>query len=166
MARILGLRLQGYSLKQIGAELGISLQRVAKTIDDALNEIVVEPAEQYRKLELARLDQMWSAIYERAIAGDLACIDRLLAIQARRAKLLGLDLAVSASLNLGRNGKRGHEIDPVDGRRKVDVVIINDPEASRKTPVNGQPSDKTKTYRVTNPTHGCDVADEGGEVRH
>ena len=166
IARIFRLRLQGLSLKQIAAALGISLQLVAKIIDEALTEVVVESAEQHRKLELARLDAMWAAIYERAMAGDLACIDRLLAIQARRAKLLGLDLAVSASLNSGRNGKGGYEIDPVDGRRKVEVVIIGNPEASRKTPVNRQPSDKTKTYHVTKPAHGRDVADEDEEVRH
>jgi len=81
--------------------------------------MLVEPLEQVRQLELMRLDRLLLAI-PKAISGDLAAIDRCLAIGARRARLLGLDIVPA----------RPWEDDPPPLR----VEIINDPEATRKTP--------------------------------
>jgi hypothetical protein len=43
--------------------------------------------------ELARLDELTTGLYERALAGDVSSIDRVLAVMLRRSRLLGLDAA-------------------------------------------------------------------------
>jgi hypothetical protein len=45
-----------------------------------------------RTMELARLDEMLAGIYEKALGGDLACVDRVLMISDPRARLLGLNV--------------------------------------------------------------------------
>jgi hypothetical protein len=114
-ARALALRAAGASYRQIGQALGCSENRALRITQRALDRMVREPADQVRQLELARLDQMWveaTKILRRqhlvASGGKvvvhpdtrepleddapvLQAIDRLLRIQERRARLLGLD---------------------------------------------------------------------------
>jgi hypothetical protein len=110
------LRSDGLSYQQIADKLGYSHRENARrAVSRALLAIVAEPAEDLRALELARLDQMWIDVLEvlrrehvtvshgRVIYSEetgqpiiddgpvLSAIDRLLRIQDRRAKLLGLD---------------------------------------------------------------------------
>lgn len=114
----LELRTAGKNFDAIAAELGYSSRSAAhKAVVSALRDVIAEPAEDVRQLELARLD----GLYERAltIADDRAVIEigsvnadrpavlalatdaraRVAALQAavkvmeRRAKLLGLDAA-------------------------------------------------------------------------
>jgi hypothetical protein len=42
-------------------------------------------------MELERLDRLFAAVWPLAIAGDLAAVDRVLKIMARRAKMEGFD---------------------------------------------------------------------------
>ena len=58
---------------------------------DEINERNLEDAGTLRSLEMLRLDELQNAIWQRAIDGDGRALDRILAIMARRAKLLGLD---------------------------------------------------------------------------
>jgi hypothetical protein len=51
----------------------------------------LEDVTSYRTLEAERLNALQVAIWDRAIEGDLKALDRVLAVMARRAKLLGLD---------------------------------------------------------------------------
>jgi hypothetical protein len=60
-------------------------------IDTALREIVHEPAERLRQLELQRLDEMQRAIFAQACGGDTTAIQTVLKIMDRRARLEGLD---------------------------------------------------------------------------
>jgi hypothetical protein len=108
------LRSRGWSYQQIADELGYAHHSNArKAVKRALEAIVAEPAEDLRQIELGRLDAMWQialAVLERyhvtvsngrliTIGGKpleddgpvLAALDRLLKIQERRARLLGLD---------------------------------------------------------------------------
>ncbi len=113
--RALQLRQAGASLTQIGEHLGVSESRACRIVQDALAAVVREPADEVRQLELARLDQLWVEATkvlrrthitvsngrvaidprtEQPLEDDgpvLNAIDRLLKIQERRAKLLGLD---------------------------------------------------------------------------
>jgi hypothetical protein len=113
--RALQLRQAGASLSQIGEHLGVSESRACRIVQDALAATVREPAEEIRALELARLDQLWveaTKVLRRQhvtvsngrvvihpgtkapLEDDgpvLNAIDRLLKIQERRARLLGLD---------------------------------------------------------------------------
>jgi hypothetical protein len=74
-------------------------------------------------LELMRLDQLLKAIYTNAKNGDIAAIDRRLAISMRRARLLGLDRQRSV-------GRFGSDEDP-DAPRVAKVEIVGDPEVER-----------------------------------
>ena len=62
-----------------------------KAVEAALHKTLQEPADELRGLELERLDAMQVAIWNKAIAGDLRAIDRVLTIMKRRSQLLGLD---------------------------------------------------------------------------
>lgn len=94
-AEILNMRLQGYSLRAIGDAQTPKMDatRVHQIITAELEKSVTEPIEAVRKMELARLDEMQAGVYERAIGGDPISIDRVLAIQNRRASLAGLNAA-------------------------------------------------------------------------
>jgi hypothetical protein len=77
-----------------------------------LDRSVREPARELISIECERLDRLHEACWERAIgvrtdaagntvsvAPDLHAIDRILAISARRSKLLGLDAAKKVSMS-------------------------------------------------------------------
>lgn len=84
-------------------EAGATLQQIAdkhysghrsnahRAITEALAELPVESAEEVRKLENARLDQMHLGIWTRARRGDEKAIAAVLRIQERRAKMNGTD---------------------------------------------------------------------------
>lgn len=108
------MRRDGVRYEDIAAALGYNSRGAAvQDVQRALATMVSEPAEELRALELQRLDAMWQAALEvlvrehitvsngkvvtlngEPIKDDgpvLNAIDRLLRIQERRAKLLGLD---------------------------------------------------------------------------
>jgi hypothetical protein len=90
----LELRLAGLSYADIGDRMGVSSPRAFQLVSDELarlNEKRAETAEAVTRIELERLDRLLATVWEKAEAGDLAAIDRVLAIQQRRARLLGLD---------------------------------------------------------------------------
>jgi hypothetical protein len=92
----LELRKAGATYQQIADKLGISLSGAGVCVSramDALRLEVKEAAEQVLELELDRLDSMLLGLWDKARRGDTAAIDRVLKIQDRRAKYLGLDQA-------------------------------------------------------------------------
>ncbi len=91
LARVLALRTQGWGLREIGQQEGVTAQRIHQLVVVALTRLVSEASEQMRQLELARLDDLQTGVWEMALNGDVAAIDRVLAIMVRRARLLGLD---------------------------------------------------------------------------
>jgi hypothetical protein len=92
-ARVLELRKGGATTRQIGDSLGVSHQRAEQLLRRALDRLPREPAEELRRLELARLDALWLAMWPQAMQGAGWAVDRCLAVMARRARLLGLDAA-------------------------------------------------------------------------
>lgn len=117
------LRARGWTYEQIGAELGMSRGHAYEAVQRAIADIVREPAEEVRQLELLRLDEMhrtaaavltrehyvvdrgsvvlWDGVPLADDGPKLAAIDRLLKIQARRAALLGLDAEKKVSVSGG-----------------------------------------------------------------
>lgn len=109
IAMALAMRTRGASYREIGSALGMSTGNTYKMIQKALTEIIAEPAENLRKLELEKLDRLERIAsdilgeqYEHVAAnGKLAgvldprprlmAIDRLLKVGESRRKLLGLD---------------------------------------------------------------------------
>jgi hypothetical protein len=94
ITEILQLRMQGWSLRQIGESLSpqISPQAIFKIIKRALENLTNEAVEPLRQIELLRCDELTTGVYEKALNGDLPAVDRVLAVMQRRSRLLGLDM--------------------------------------------------------------------------
>lgn len=112
-AQAAALRAKSWTYQQIGDHLGITRQSAHEAVQRALRDTLAEPAADVRALELERLDALYAAalavlerehivaqkgavvMYRRKPLLDdapkLSAIDRLLRIQERRARLLGLD---------------------------------------------------------------------------
>jgi hypothetical protein len=90
-------RLQGMTYREIAQELGVTPTRARQLVAEALAAIekdTAESAEELRRLELDRLDQLQSGIWEDAAGGNLKAVGAALKIMERRAKLMGLDAPV------------------------------------------------------------------------
>jgi len=90
----LELRTRGFTYEAIGEALGMSLSGAADAVRRALQALkseTAEKAEEVRDLELRRLDKMLRIAEAAADQGELGAIDRILRIQERRSKYLGLD---------------------------------------------------------------------------
>jgi len=115
------LRAQSLSYREIAAELGVDVRTAHAAVQRALTETVAEAADDVRRLELERLDDL-ARQARKVMLGThyviaqgkvvrlrrggapleddgpiLQAIDRLLKIQERRARLLGLDAPVKVS---------------------------------------------------------------------
>lgn len=96
-AKATGLRIAGKSYDDIAAELGFSDRSGAhKAVVRRMANLYREEAEELRRLEMARLDRLQAAMWQRAILCDYEAVDRVLKIMARRAKMCGLDLTPDA----------------------------------------------------------------------
>lgn len=95
-AEVLQLRKAGLTFEQIAAcSKKIKTRSAAwKACERALVKLIQEPAEDLRKIELARLDEVMMSIWPLCLMKNLAAIDRFLKIQERRSRLLGLDIPV------------------------------------------------------------------------
>jgi len=98
------LRRQGWSLRDIAAQLGISHEQVRKDLDAVLALVQAEKAAEagaYIDIELARYDGMLRALSTKAEYGDVQAIAVALSVSRERRKLLGLDKAVvQANVNI------------------------------------------------------------------
>jgi hypothetical protein len=93
-AQALDLRKAGMTFRQIGEHMGVTEGRAHQIVTRELARLNAkrqEAAEAVTRLELERLDSLLAAVWGKAEKGDLAAVDRVLSILARRAKLLGLD---------------------------------------------------------------------------
>lgn len=127
-AKVVALRREGCTFQAIGDELGFSRQRAHEVYREALEAIPAMEVRHYREEQQERLDQLLRAahevlnaehvvvsqgrvMYETTVDGQkvklldggpkLAAVRTILAIEERRAKLLGLDAPVKADLSGG-----------------------------------------------------------------
>jgi hypothetical protein len=92
--RALELRKAGLTFRTIGQKMGFSEQRAHTLVTEELarlNATRAEAAEAVTRLEVERLDALWVVVYRKAVGGDMAAVDRCIAIMGRRAKMLGID---------------------------------------------------------------------------
>ena len=88
----LQLRLEGASYREIARTLGWKDHSSAYAhVQESMQAIVQEPAEELRTLELERLDADYLALAPAARKGDVSSILARLRIMERRAKYTGLD---------------------------------------------------------------------------
>jgi hypothetical protein len=94
IAVALDMRIKGATYQQIGDALGVTLQSANRMVLAGVaewNATIRRDAADLIALEYARLERLHAAVWDQAIAGDPAAVDRVLKIMERRAKLLGLD---------------------------------------------------------------------------
>ena len=92
----LDLRKAGVSFPAIAKQLGYrSVASAYDAVLAALKRTQQEPADEVRRLAVERLDRILFAVWKRAIDPNdpqqFEALDRVLRIEQRRAKLLGLD---------------------------------------------------------------------------
>ncbi len=97
----------GVSMREIGREIGVSKQRVHVIIDEFRKELIAETysdALDSRATITARLDVLLKACYPKAAEGDLQAVDRVLRIEAQRAKLWGADVVAEPTVEVSQEG--------------------------------------------------------------
>jgi hypothetical protein len=120
----LALRKAGATYDQIAEKTGLAREGARLAVSRALKslaEATTEAAEEVRQLELDRLDAMLLGLWQKAQRGDPQAIDRVLRIQERRAKYLGIDAPASSALDNVNDG----DTDVVDWVPKAPTPVDN-----------------------------------------
>ena len=81
--RILAALLMGSSLEKIAEQEAISLKRVEKLLRDELHKRWVAPAQDYARIQVARLETILAELTAKAEKGEIAAIDRILKVLDR-----------------------------------------------------------------------------------
>ncbi len=80
------------SYDEIASAVGYANRGTAwRTVQRALQDRTFHAVDEYREVELARLDALQSACWDAALAGDLRAVEAVLRVMQQRARLLGLD---------------------------------------------------------------------------
>jgi len=80
---ILAALLMGASVEKIAEKEAISPKRVEKLLRDELHKRWVAPAQDYARIQVARLDTILAKLTAKAEKGDIAAIDRILRVLDR-----------------------------------------------------------------------------------
>lgn len=102
------LRIAGKSQSEIADILGVSqgyVSTMLKKVREERKEELVGDVEAHISNQAARLDAMLDALWEKVQAGDHKAIATSLAIEDRRAKLLGLDVMQRKGIDITTNGE-------------------------------------------------------------
>lgn len=103
--KALELRKAGATYEQIASQLNYAGKSAARAaVQNAIKEIIREPAEEMLQLELSRLDAMLLGVWTKAKSGDPAAIDRAIRIMDRRSAYLGLDAPKRSELSGASGG--------------------------------------------------------------
>jgi hypothetical protein len=81
--RVLALLIAGAGVDEIGLQEKITRKRTEKILRDELRRRWVAPAQEFARLQIARLDGMILKLIDRVQDGDLEAIDRALKIVDR-----------------------------------------------------------------------------------
>lgn len=110
-ALALALRKQGGTYRKIAETLrgregispnyseGVAYKDVMTELQ-RLNAENAEAAEEVRRLELERIDELWQVYFAKAKTGDYASFDRCISMMERRARLVGLDKPLEVAANV------------------------------------------------------------------
>ena len=108
------LRLQGLSVRAIADVLNVSHTAVEKMLQRTISELhrsELGDADSARLLELERLDVLQASLWQGIMEGNVPAVAQVIAISARRAKLLGLDAPIKSALtNVKGDGDIGNSI--------------------------------------------------------
>jgi hypothetical protein len=91
-ARAVELRTAGLTYDQIAIELGYANRgTVYRVVSEALRTHTLEAVGELRSLEVARLNSLQSAMWQKAMDGDVSSAMVILRVIMSRCRLLGLD---------------------------------------------------------------------------
>ena len=91
--RAMQLREEGMTYGEIAEIVGYANRSAAfNAIDRELGRMEQHTVEKLRRSEGNRLDRLDAVVMPKALKGDMWAVDRVLNIQARRAKLFGIDV--------------------------------------------------------------------------
>jgi len=102
-AEAMMLKVAGLTNRRIAERLNVTAMTVTRDIRAALTDTLIArngAAEEYRALELARLDSLTTFCWSAAQNGDVEAVRAIVRISERRSRLLGLDAAVAQKLEL------------------------------------------------------------------
>jgi len=98
-ARAVELATQGDTYEQIANEVGYANRGTAyKIVRKALDKHEAQAVAEYRDVEVARLNALQAALWDRAVAGDVEAVEAVLKIVVARVKLLGLSGASETAI--------------------------------------------------------------------
>ena len=80
---VLAAMINGVSLTDIATSENMNPKRVEKTLRDELRKRWIAPAQDYARLQIARLEAIANQLKEKSKNGDLPTIDRLLKVMDR-----------------------------------------------------------------------------------
>ena len=80
---VLAALINGVALEEIAKTESLTLKRVERMLRDELRKRWVAPAQEYARLQIARLESIASPLKDKAKSGDLPTIDRLLKVMDR-----------------------------------------------------------------------------------
>jgi hypothetical protein len=94
---VLAAMINGASLKEIAELENLSLKRVEKLVRDELRKRWIAPAQEYARLQIARLEAIAFVLKDEAKKGHLPTIDRLLRVLDRLDRYHGFNKLVALS---------------------------------------------------------------------
>jgi len=94
--KLLAALLRGASIDEIAATHRLTAKRVHNAVRDELQRRWTPPADDYARLQIARLDLMAAKLLQKTEDGDLRAVDRLLRLADRLDRYHGFSKATPA----------------------------------------------------------------------
>lgn len=104
----LDLRQSGWSFRAIGDKLGVTHMQAWRDVKSAIEELQslnTDKAEDFRQLELERLDALTKALEPMAMVGNTNSVNAYIRVMEQRAKLLGLYAPEKKEIDIKDVGK-------------------------------------------------------------
>lgn len=102
-ARAVELATRGFTYQAIADELGYASKgTVYRMVHQALAQDRREAVEGLQELEVARLDAVQHALWDKALTGDVAAAHAIIQVIRARCRLLGLDLRAAPAVAITR----------------------------------------------------------------
>lgn len=97
------LRKSGWTYRAIATKLDIDPAQAFRDVKGAIAELnarKLESADDYRAIELERLDMLTRGLEPMAAVGNIGSVSAYVRVMERRAKLLGLDAPIKQDINV------------------------------------------------------------------
>lgn len=95
-AKAVQLRLAGFTMEEIGKQIGRSKAQVCQYLKKTMAEYARETEEsvmELKRVEDARIERMIRGLWPKAIQGHMGAVDRIIKLIERQSRLHGLDKA-------------------------------------------------------------------------